>query len=89
MIQELARSLTGKEPHKGVNPDEVVGIGAAIQGGVLAGDVKKNMKHVLKEITSGRFVAVMDRTGLKYSARQDEKVTNAVFDAQARKFSRK
>jgi molecular chaperone DnaK len=40
MVQELVRSLTGKEPHKGVNPDEVVSIGAAIQGGVLAGDVK-------------------------------------------------
>ncbi len=40
MIQELVRSLTnGKEPHKGVNPDEVVSVGAAIQGGVLAGDV--------------------------------------------------
>ncbi len=40
MVQELVRSLTNKEPHKGVNPDEVVAIGAAIQGGVLAGEVK-------------------------------------------------
>jgi molecular chaperone DnaK len=40
MVQDLVRSLTSKEPHKGVNPDEVVAIGAAIQGGVLGGDVK-------------------------------------------------
>ena len=38
-VQEMAHSLAGKEPHKGVNPDEVVAIGAAIQGGVLQGDV--------------------------------------------------
>jgi molecular chaperone DnaK len=40
MVQELVRSLTNKEPHKGVNPDEVVAVGAAIQGGVLGGEVK-------------------------------------------------
>lgn len=40
MVQELVRSLTKKEPHKGVNPDEVVAVGAAIQGGVLGGEVK-------------------------------------------------
>jgi len=39
-IVEIAKGLAGKEPHKGVNPDEVVAIGAAIQGGVLQGDVK-------------------------------------------------
>jgi molecular chaperone DnaK len=39
-IQQVVRDFFGKEPHKGVNPDEVVAIGAAIQGGVLAGDVK-------------------------------------------------
>ncbi len=39
-VQELVKELFGKEPHKGVNPDEVVAVGAAIQAGVLAGDVK-------------------------------------------------
>jgi molecular chaperone DnaK len=39
MVQELVRQLTGKEPHKGVNPDEVVAVGAAVQAGVLAGEV--------------------------------------------------
>ena len=40
MVQEKVKAIFGKEPHKGVNPDEVVAIGAAIQGGVLRGDVK-------------------------------------------------
>ncbi len=39
-VQEKVKEIFGKDPHKGVNPDEVVAIGAAIQGGVLAGDVK-------------------------------------------------
>ena len=39
-VQALVKQLFGKDPHKGVNPDEVVAIGAAVQGGVLAGDVK-------------------------------------------------
>src|SRR4029077_20662653 len=39
-VQQLVRDYFGKDPHKGVNPDEVVAIGAAVQGGVLAGEVK-------------------------------------------------
>jgi molecular chaperone DnaK len=39
-VQDIVKDFFGKDPHKGVNPDEVVGIGAAIQGGVLAGEVK-------------------------------------------------
>src|SRR5690349_21106538 len=39
-VQELVKEIFGKEPHRGVNPDEVVAIGAAIQGGVLAGEVR-------------------------------------------------
>ncbi|MGB6043845.1 MAG: molecular chaperone DnaK [Pirellulales bacterium] len=39
-VQEFVKKIFGKDPHKGVNPDEVVAVGAAIQGGVLAGDVK-------------------------------------------------
>ena len=39
-VQQLVKAFFGKEPHKGVNPDEVVAVGAAIQGGVLTGDVK-------------------------------------------------
>lgn len=40
VVQELVKKIFGKEPHKGVNPDEVVAVGAAIQGGVLTGEVK-------------------------------------------------
>src|SRR6476660_10430076 len=39
-VRERVKELTGKEPHRGVNPDEVVAVGAAIQAGVLAGDVE-------------------------------------------------
>src|SRR5438552_1351415 len=39
-VQQMVKDFFGKDPHKGVNPDEVVAIGAAVQAGVLAGDVK-------------------------------------------------
>ena len=40
LVQDTVKKFFGKEPHKGVNPDEVVAVGAAVQAGVLAGDVK-------------------------------------------------
>lgn len=66
-VQEAIKKLTGKEPSKGVNPDEVVAVGAAIQGGVLAGDVKD---VVLLDVTplslgietmGGVFTKLIDR----------------------------
>ena len=53
MVQEKVAELTGKEPHKGVNPDEVVAIGAAIQAGVLAGDVKDVLLLDVTPLTLG------------------------------------
>ena len=52
-VQEKVSGLTGKEPHKGVNPDEVVAIGAAIQAGVLAGDVKDVLLLDVTPLTLG------------------------------------
>ncbi len=66
-VQEAIKKETGKEPHKGVNPDEVVAMGAAIQGGVISGDVKD---VVLLDVTSlsldietmgGVFTRLIDR----------------------------
>src|SRR5215211_1294687 len=52
-VQERVKELTGKDPHKGVNPDEVVAIGAAIQAGVLAGDVKDVLLLDVTPLTLG------------------------------------
>ncbi|MCA9969357.1 MAG: molecular chaperone DnaK, partial [Anaerolineales bacterium] len=52
-IQQAVKSFFGKEPHKGVNPDEVVGLGAAIQAGVLGGDVKDVLLLDVTPLTLG------------------------------------
>ena len=52
-VQETVKGFFGKEPHKGVNPDEVVAIGAAIQGGVLAGEVKEMVLLDVTPLTLG------------------------------------
>ncbi|MFA4925726.1 MAG: molecular chaperone DnaK [Candidatus Aminicenantales bacterium] len=53
MIQQLVRDFFGKEPHKGVNPDEVVAVGAAIQGAVLGGEVKDVLLLDVTPLTLG------------------------------------
>ena len=52
-VQEMVKAVFGKEPHKGVNPDEVVALGAAIQGGVLSGDVKDVLLLDVTPLTLG------------------------------------
>ncbi len=52
-VQETVKNLFGKDPHKGVNPDEVVAVGAAIQGGVLAGEVKEMVLLDVTPLTLG------------------------------------
>ncbi len=63
-IQEIVKKFFGKDPHKGVNPDEVVAVGAAIQGGVLAGDVKDVLLLDVTPLTLGIETLGAVRTAL-------------------------
>lgn len=82
-VRELVKRIFGKEPHKGINPDEVVAVGAAIQGGVLAGEVKD---IVLLDVTplslgietqGGVFTRVIDRNTTIPTSKSQEFTTAA------------
>ncbi len=82
-VQELVRSMFGKEPYKGLNPDEVVAVGAAIQGGVLSGEVKD---IVLLDVTplslgietlGGIFTRLIDRNTTIPTSKTQEFTTAA------------
>src|SRR5207237_4277695 len=83
-VQDKVKELTGKEPHRGVNPDEVVAVGAAIQAGVLAGDVKDVLLLDVTPLTLGietkggvmtklieRNTTIATTTGEEFSTAED------------------
>jgi molecular chaperone DnaK len=89
MVQDLVRSLTnGKEPNKGVNPDEVVAIGAAIQGGVLGGEVKDILLLDVTPLslgveTMGSVMTVMIERNTTIPARKTETYSTAADNQTA------
>src|SRR5210317_1261732 len=81
-VQQLVKSLTGKDPHKGVNPDEVVASGAAIQAGVLKGDVKDVLLLDVTPLTlgvetKGGIVAKMIERNTTIPTKRSETFTTA------------
>ena len=81
-IQALVKSMTGKDPHKGVNPDEVVASGAAIQAGVLKGDVKDVLLLDVTPLTlgvetKGGIVAKMIERNTTITTKRSETFTTA------------
>jgi molecular chaperone DnaK len=89
MVQELVRKLTnGKEPNKGVNPDEVVAIGAAIQGGVLGGEVKDILLLDVTPLslgveTMGSVMTVMIERNTTITVRKTETYSTAADNQTA------
>src|SRR5439155_546980 len=75
-VQEKVKELTSKDPHRGVNPDEVVAVGAAIQAGVLAGDVKDVLLLDVTPLTLG----IETKAG---SGLSDEEIKRMVTDAES------
>ena len=81
-IQQMVKEFFGREPHKGVNPDEVVAVGAAVQAGVLAGEVK--------DLLLARRDAVESRNrDARRGLHQTDRAQHDDPDAQSRRFSRR
>lgn len=89
LVQKTVKELFGKEPNKGVNPDEVVGVGAAVQGGVLVGDVKDvTLLDVTPlslgiEVNHGQMHVMIPRNTTIPTEKKDDRFTTAVDNQPA------